>query len=86
MIDVELSPHAAGIVKLFNSLDQHRGDLSNRMEGMCQVVSEVVTTLSDRDRKHIADAIVKACTMFGQVDKNGPTNRFVLQTLRDLAS
>lgn len=81
-----LSPHATKIGELFHSLNQNKGDFSTRMEGMCQVVSAVIHLLTTDDRKHVAKEIMHACHEFGQVAKisGAPTNRFAIQTLKDL--
>jgi hypothetical protein len=86
MSDQGLSPQARGISTLLDSLNPQKGDLSYRMEGSLQVVSLMVSQFTDRDRGHIAEAIVRACETFGQYDKKNElsTNRYALQTLQDL--
>ena len=81
------SPQGVGIATLFDSLSMSQGDLSYRMEGMCQVVSMIIALLNHHDRKYIAEAILRACKSFRQFDQKNEvaTNKYALQTLEDLS-
>lgn len=80
-----VSPHAENLGKRLLSLDMQNGDMSYRMEGICQAISDVRDTLSGADRIYLVDAIYSACKTFRQVTNDGMVlNRFALQTTRDM--
>ena len=87
MSDQNPSQLGVGVATLFDSLNMQKGDLSYRMEGMCQMVSMIKAVLTNRDRKYISEAIDRACERFNQYDKKNAlvTNRYALQTIADLA-